>query len=607
MTPDLEISFLTYYLQSLGERTRVEKKGTNWGFDWVVYNLALAEGGKPVRLPFLRSGKHGYAKTKTEPEFGVDLSFISSDGKHLSVFVLKDEALTKTNWLSSDFDKDLRMAAYPDLAAQGLEKVRRVTVTLAYNKDDNATGITLFDRLAGSLSGKVGKHATLKFERWNLSELVARTKGKLLSASLLPQRFFGQFAYLSAQVGDFRHGSTEWEQQVIPNWRRLLADVLADGKPERAIRLISMTLVILRASGAQNPSFVTGWIALVEEAVLATWHKHARAKAPKTRRALLQMWIELYLGSLDRFYGEHMEDLATTHGIDSAFGGGSFVDAVGSSMLAYWHLGRLGILSLGYAEQLGVMPQTTGEHRDCARVFADWTARIISANASALRPIVDLHHIEVFLVWRILRDAGRNGDVHYWISELLRRLLLRRFGRVSVPFPEGRNDVDLVFEAVATRQKPPEYCDTSSCLLQMLFEFCCGLPEAERDDLLAGMYRRLVIGQETDDTEGQEKPLDLTSWAPATTWEGQILAGDTTGGECFTIMPFQDAASLTSSALAEKFAEIVKGIRERRPFTFSSYLPNGLVALGCMVHQTPLPPEFWRSSLFPSLSSDAAS
>jgi len=92
MTPDLEISFLTYYLQSLGERTRVEKKGTNWGFDWVVYNLALAEEGKPVRLPFLRSGKHGYAKTKTEAEFGVDLSFISPDGKHLSVFVLKDEA-----------------------------------------------------------------------------------------------------------------------------------------------------------------------------------------------------------------------------------------------------------------------------------------------------------------------------------------------------------------------------------------------------------------------------------------------------------------------------------------------------------------------------------
>lgn len=605
MTPDLEISFLTYYLQSLGERTRVEKKGTNWGFDWVVYNLALAEGGKPVRLPFLRSGKRGYAKTKTEAEFGVDLSFVSPDGKHLSVFVLKDEALTKTNWLSADFDKDLRMAAYPDLTAQGLEKVRRVTVTLAYNKDDNATGITLFDRLAASLSGKVGKRATLKFERWNLSELVARTKGKLLSASLLPQRFFGQFTYLSAQVADFRHGSVQWEQQVIPNWRRLLADILADGKPERAIWLTSMALVILRASGAQNPSFVTGWIALVEEAVLATWHKHAMAKATKTRRALLQMWIELYLGSLERFYGEHMKDLATTHAIDSAYGGGSFVDAVGASMLAYWHLGRLGILSLGYAEQLAAMPQTTGTQRDCARVFADWTARIVSANVSALRPIVDLHHIEIFLVWRTLRDAGRSADVHYWISELLRRLLLRRFGRVAVPFPEGHNNVDLVFEAVATRDKPPEYCDTSSCLLQMLFEFCCGLPETERDDLLVDMYRRLVIGKETDDTNDQQKPLDLTSWAPAAAWESQILAGDATGGECFTIMPFHDAANLTSAALAEKFTEIVKGIRERRPFTFSTYLPNGLAALGCIVHQTPLPPEFWRSSLFPSSSAGA--
>ena len=43
MNDDFKTSFLTYYVQSLGERTREEKLGTKFGFDWIIYNLALAE------------------------------------------------------------------------------------------------------------------------------------------------------------------------------------------------------------------------------------------------------------------------------------------------------------------------------------------------------------------------------------------------------------------------------------------------------------------------------------------------------------------------------------------------------------------------------------
>ena len=36
-------SFLSNYLTSLLERTRKEKKGIKIGFDWVIYNLAIAK------------------------------------------------------------------------------------------------------------------------------------------------------------------------------------------------------------------------------------------------------------------------------------------------------------------------------------------------------------------------------------------------------------------------------------------------------------------------------------------------------------------------------------------------------------------------------------
>ena len=54
MGDDFRTSFLTYYIRSLGERTRDEKRGTKLGFDWIIYNLALAEDWSPHRLPFLR-------------------------------------------------------------------------------------------------------------------------------------------------------------------------------------------------------------------------------------------------------------------------------------------------------------------------------------------------------------------------------------------------------------------------------------------------------------------------------------------------------------------------------------------------------------------------
>lgn len=66
--------FVTKYLGSLKERTRREKDHLVFGFDWVAYNLALAKGLQPIRLPFFRDAEADAAMTKSEAEFGVDES-----------------------------------------------------------------------------------------------------------------------------------------------------------------------------------------------------------------------------------------------------------------------------------------------------------------------------------------------------------------------------------------------------------------------------------------------------------------------------------------------------------------------------------------------------
>jgi hypothetical protein len=169
MNPEHVKSFVTYYLQNLSERTRREKTGTKWGIDWIAYNIGLARFGKTVRLPFLRHGSGGFPKSKTEAEFGIDVAFVSEDGSELIVFVLKDEPLTNTTWTANGFDRDLRMAITPDLGAPDLEHVTRVTITLAYNKDDNQNGIEIYDRFVAAAPTTVGDKVALHFVRWNLS------------------------------------------------------------------------------------------------------------------------------------------------------------------------------------------------------------------------------------------------------------------------------------------------------------------------------------------------------------------------------------------------------------------------------------------------------
>src|SRR5947209_6316217 len=144
MTNDQKTSFLTYYIRSLFERTRVEKNGTKFGFDWVIYNLALAADWTPQRLPFLRTGADDFSKTKTENEFGIDFAFLSRDRRTLYIFVLKDEVLNSQNWTKHSFDDDLRKACAPDLSIPELSEANGVRVILAYNKDEDQAGVELY-------------------------------------------------------------------------------------------------------------------------------------------------------------------------------------------------------------------------------------------------------------------------------------------------------------------------------------------------------------------------------------------------------------------------------------------------------------------------------
>jgi hypothetical protein len=602
MTTDLKTSFLTYYIHSLAERTRVEKTGTKFGFDWIIYNLGLAVDWTPHRLPFLRGSASEISKTKSENEFGIDLAFLSADKHRVTVFVLKDEVLKSSNWTSHGFDSDLRRAAAPDLSSEEMREVTEVCVVLAYNKDEDQAGIELYDRLTASLGTKVGDNASLRFERWNLTHIVAQVSDHLLSASLLPQSFFSQFSYLCAQFGDFQHGSEEWTRQLIPSWRRFLDDLLKGDPDERAVRLLPVALIILREHGTSNPTAGTGWIDLMEWAVLASWQVHRTTDKQSVRQAIQQMWVNLYLIELEKYYRAQAANLAVEGSLDKHIAGG-FVDTVASAVVAHWHVARLGILALALSEILPADTEDQAVKRgDGLGTVAQWMVALIRANPAARRPLLDIHHIELFLVWRALWQIGAEDEIHTWLVDLQNRLLTRRTGKAELPFLEGNNSLEAVFEHVANGERPYEYCDQSSVFLTCLLELACSVPLEGRDALIEAIHRRLVLAHaDCGSPIANCEPIDLMLWVPPVDWGDRILTKSLADqGECITVSLFSPfpGSEANDAILFERIARFVEQTRAHRPFDLPEHLPASVIVLACLKHCSPLPPELWRLSIF---------
>jgi hypothetical protein len=608
MSIDVKTSFLTYYIQSLGERTRAEKKGTKFGFDWIVYNLALAEDLIPHRLPFFRGGADEISKTKTEAEFGIDAAFVSPDGKLLTIFVLKDEPLNNSTWTQNDFDADLRRAAAPDLEASGLQSISGVRVILAYNKDEDQTGIELFERRTKALGTKVGDNVQLNFERWNLTRLTEEVKEKLLTPSLLPQRFFSLFSYLCSQFADFRHGSDEWTNQLIPNWRRFLTDLLSENADERTVRLLPAALLILREQGGKNPTVETGWLDLAEWAMLSAWNVNQASSSRNIRLAVPQMWIDFYLAELERYYEAHSIELAAKDGLD-VNRAGSYVDSVVSAVVAFWHVARIGILALAFAELLPRSDEAERAIREQAmRKVANWLATLLSANPAALRPLLDVHHIELFLIWRTFWQLKRSNDICTWLHGLRNCLLVRRAGTTPLPFLEGGNSLSAVFEAVAAEDKPPEFCDQSSMLLLCILEWCFSLPIQERDRLVELYYKQLVLGRDSQGQPlGDSLPIDLLGWVPPEDWGKKVLVkGLADEGESQSFETLGPDAVQDGSTIARHIENFIRESRSARKTSFPEGLPISVVVLACLKHRSPLPAELWRASIFGAVAEESS-
>ena len=507
--------------------------------------------------------------------------------------MLKDEVLNNSNWNREKFDSDLRMATTVDLSAPELHAVRTVEVILAYNKDEDANGQTLFDRFAKAMEEFKNNGRQLTFDRWNLTTLVERVSASLLTPSLLPQKFFSLFSYICSQFADFTHGSVEWERQLVPNWKRFLADLLVDTASERSVRMVPVALIILRKSGEANPSLETGWIDLMEWAVLAV-SDFARRKADVPLARLSEaIWSELYISELARYFAAHDEELSLAESLDRPRTG-SPLDSIASSVVAHWHLGRLGILTLDAEFQEFDREETRSQ---MLTVVANWAVGLIDANRATLRPIIDLHHVELLLTWRTFVSARRRDVLVPWLGELTSRLVVRRPGQCEIPFIEGRNNIAAVLSHVADQERPYVFDDASSTYLLSLLAVACSLDSEQKGLAIDAIYSQLVLDPCCEDgSDHYENQIDLMLWLPPSHWQERILSESLADQGCCVAVHLQKVGAEpqpTAEEIGLAIEALLVQVEPSQPSEPESEKSFAKIALGCLKHSTPLPWPLW--------------
>jgi hypothetical protein len=334
--------------------------------------------------------------------------------------------------------------------------------------------------------------------------------------------------------------------------------------------------------------------------MLSAWQVSQASERASVKDAVFQMWVRFYLAELERYYESHAGELAIEHSL-AIHRSGNYLDAIVTAVLAFWHIGRLGILAFSCSELLVTKTQQERQAKDQSlQKIANWLVSLLNANPAASRPLLDLNHIELFLIWRTLVQLGRYDDVYRWLVHLRSSLLVRRAGTVPLPFIEGRNSLELVFEHVATGEKPPEFCDQSSLLLLCILEFCFSLDTLKRNELITLFYTELVLGQDSDGEQMKDtKPIDLMGWVPPEDWGVKVLKKSLADeGESQTLGLFAAPPGTDGSAVAAGIEEFVSQNLTARKTTFPIGLPASVIVLACLKHRSPLPADMWRLSVF---------
>lgn len=583
-------NFLREYIQSLKEDGEL---------DWVIANIGIAKGWSVLRLPFGRAENGKIKLKKGESEFGIDLSFFSDgDHKELVLVALKDERLTSGTWKSENIQNDLLEAMSVPLDRKPYETVERVILIFGHNKDENRDGKEAYERFAGQYrfneTRTDEKRIPVHHERWNLERICEEIETNVFTADILPRQFSGGLHYLCSQIKDFNFGTTNWEQITQPTWVQLLKSIMEIEKVERAILTINFCLSLLKKEFDQkngSERISPGYIDLYESALLVAAHK-CEGKVNLYNQTRIG-----YFAVMHSYFQQNVEVFKCPDAFDQpSFMG---LTAIRSAHLAFWNMGRLSLfirLMREIQSELSVQELRPSFQHE----IEHWVNLLIISlmnNDAIFRPLIDLHHIELFLIWSVMLHEGKIQHIHEWLQKLTQFLAVRRGPKQvwRLPFIESYSRMDMVAEFAVTRERPIGFKDQTSYLVMMLIELSSILPPDQHKEIVLKIVSSVVMpSSEKNQEQDGEEPLRLVSWAAPENWATEILKGGMARTGTLKVVGCYGS---TAEEVADELIETAWNVRMKgdTPDMFGE--SPVMQILASIRHRSPLPPAFWRKAV----------
>lgn len=585
-----KINFITDYILNLSERSqRLNNGDFKIGFDWIIYQYGFAKQWLPIKLPFSRETSSEIVAHKTEHEFGIDLSFYDTVNEEILVFILKAEKLTYSNWISKGFSSDLQRASNPDFNLTGIDisKIKKYKVITVYNKTHENAGISSFNTFVNNSPKTIHNNGIilLSFEIWDIHKLSSEIMNTILTPDILPSNLSGLLSYIKELFNNIDYGTTSWENQVLPNWKNFLNKVFEKGVDKRKIYLIPVSLIILKGDKL-TPNSKIAWIDLIEWAILKLWDITLISNAPEIKTLVEMIWKEFYIEELKTYFELNKEVLCSKNGIMVY---SPYIDLVPVNTInsTYWHIGKFSILYLS---------ETTGDSskyiNEIKNHYANYLILMINANHSIFYPLIDLHHIEIFLIFIILYQSNRPDDISKFIQTLLNNFRIRRLPNSDIPFIDSSNDLILLAEKITKQIKDYSNSIDSSYLLTMLLEMCL-IFEKEEAIRIIDLFFEYVINE---NKEHNKKSINLIGLIPDKNWEENIFKKQIQEGIEFSVNNFQDPTDTKNKY--ELIKEYIEQSRKKDIDVVKLKCPLPTYILACIKNQSPLPSEFWRFFIF---------
>lgn len=299
-------------------------------------------------------------------------------------------------------------------------------------------------------------------ERWDINELKSLFSKYLLNEYIFVKPEFlsllkKSLAFIDVPENDFKY------------FKELVDKILNSYKvynPKNIRRLISTLCMISALVLHYSKEIDNLWPAkeCVTYALLKTWGWLLEKNAISSRKIAIKEFLKLYnlhLRILNLYFCKTIPIAKEKDGLFSEKG--AVFEQIGYPVRSLEYISYL-----IYYYQAFVNLNSQSE-RSIFKNLLVTIEKIINNNSGCQRPLLDNHSIPILIILLFLLENDETEFVNKYLENVLDNIFLIK--KMRKRLPELSNNLDSLIEYCSTGARPKNYVDTSSYLINILFEF----------------------------------------------------------------------------------------------------------------------------------------